>query len=227
MLKCKQVAVIAAHPDDEILGCGGTIIRHVQEGAQVHVLLLAEGATSRGKESYEAELESLHRAAQAAGKIMGVASVTLHDFPDNKMDIVPLLEIVKCVELFLSEREYDVVYTHHVGDVNIDHQLTHQAVVTALRPIPGQHNCTLLTFETPSSTEWQPNGSGQTFVPNWFVNIEDSLPQKIEALAAYKMEMREWPHPRSLEGVEVLAKWRGASVGYSAAEAFMLARALR
>jgi LmbE family N-acetylglucosaminyl deacetylase len=225
-----QIMIIAAHPDDEVLGCGGTIAKHVQNGDEVHVLILAEGVTSRDKVrervSWAGELSQLAQEAQEAGRILGVQSVELHNFPDNRMDSVDLLDVVKVVETAIDKHKPDIVYTHHAGDVNIDHRIVHQAAVTACRPLPGQCVKTLLFFEVPSSTEWQTPGSAPAFSPNYFMDINDCLDKKLRALKAYTSEMRPWPHPRSLTAVEHLARWRGAMVGVEAAEGFVLGRKL-
>ena len=143
------------------------------------------------------------------------------------MDSIDLLDVVKEVEKKNEELKPDVVVTHHGGDLNIDHRIIHQAVITACRPQPGQTVKRILSFEVPSSTEWQSPSSGNPFVPNWFEDISDTLELKIKALEAYESEMRKWPHARSIKALEHLARWRGASVGAEAAEAFMLVREIR
>jgi len=224
----RSVLVVAAHPDDELLGCAGTIARHVDAGDTVNIAILAEGATSRDAsrqaEARKDELEGLAHAAQAAGRILGVASVECLALPDNRMDSIDLLDVVKEVERIMARHRPAIVYTHHVGDVNVDHQVVHRAVYTAARPTPGSTVERLLAFETVSSTEWMPAGSGAAFVPNWFVDISATLERKLEALAVYRSEMRDWPHPRSLRAVEHLARWRGATIGTDAAEAYVLMR---
>lgn len=230
----QTVLVIAAHPDDEVLGCGGTIARHVAEGDEVHILIMAEGLTSRDQtrdvEAKQEELSALAQTAKNAGGLLGASSVDLLAFPDNRMDSLPLLDIIKEVEVKLGQIKPTVVYTHYQGDLNIDHQITHQAVVTACRPQPGQTVHTLLFFEIPSSTDWQIVGCGNTFAPNWIVDISgfdgpfSFLDKKLKALDFYESEMRPFPHARSLEAVENLARRRGASVGIECAEAFVLGR---
>jgi LmbE family N-acetylglucosaminyl deacetylase len=228
-VKRNRVAVIAAHPDDEVLGCGGTIARHSKVGDEVAVLILAEGVTSRkspGKQGHNQKLElaQLGKAARAASKILGVYSLELHSFPDNRMDSVDLLDIIKRIEEFMTKHRPSIVYSHHAGDVNIDHRRIHEAVVAACRPIPGHFVKQLLFFETPSSTEWQLPGSMPAFLPNWFVDISGTWETKKSALQAYAQEMRPWPHPRSIEAIEALGKWRGSSARLPLAESFMLGR---
>ena len=220
--------VVAAHPDDEVLGCGASIHKWATAGDDVHVLILAEGITSRDikleSNATSAELDELAEAARAASRILTVSSLSLHDFPDNSMDTVRFLDIVKIVETFVSKLTPNVVVTHHVGDLNIDHRITHNAVLTACRPEPGCSVRRILCFETPSATEWQSPVFNQPFTPNWFEDVSQTFDVKLKALEAYVSEMRIWPHSRSIESVQHLARWRGASVGVEAAEAFMLIR---
>ena len=226
-----SVLVVAAHPDDEVLGCGGTIVRHAEAGDQVQVLIVAEGATSRLQQRDRGqasnELSALAQAARNAGAILGAAGVELLDCPDNRLDSLDRLDLIKRIEARMERHQPQVVYVHHAGDVNVDHRRLHEAVVTACRPTPGQPVRQLLSFEVASSTEWQPPGSALAFQPNWFVDITSQWPRKREALAAYASEMRAWPHARSIEALEHLARWRGAQVGVEAAEAFCLLRQLR
>lgn len=225
-----SVLVVAAHPDDEVLGCGGTIARHADAGDQVQVLIVAEGATSRQehRDRLQAgdELSALAQAAKTAGSILGAAGVELLDFPDNRLDSLDRLDLIKRLEECIDSHQPQVVYVHHAGDVNVDHRRLHEAVVTACRPMPGHPVRRLLSFEVASSSEWQPPGSAPAFQPNWFVDISGQWRRKQEALAAYSSEMRPWPHARSLEALEHLARWRGAQVGVEAAEAFCLLRQL-
>ncbi|HHT9112413.1 MAG: PIG-L family deacetylase [Planctomycetes bacterium] len=224
----KKILVIAAHPDDEVLGCGATIAKHATMGDEVHVVILAEGVTSRDErrdpKGRKSDLSELSKAAHSANKILGVKSLTLHDFPDNRMDSLDRLEVIKVVERFIDKYRPETVYTHHAGDVNIDHKVIHEAVVTACRPTPSQPVKTLLLFEVLSSTEWQIPGSASWFMPNWFIDVSTTIDAKLQALKAYRSEMRPWPHARSIEAVTHLAKSRGASIGTEAAEAFALGR---
>jgi len=224
----QSILILAAHPDDEVLGCGGTIAKLADQGAIVHTAFLADGVFSRAGVAVvqQEELHARRVAAQKACNILGVRSVSFGEFPDNRMDTVALLDITKALEELIAEHKPEVVFTHHAGDVNIDHRRMHEAVVTASRPQRGHPVKTLLSFEVPSSTEWQLPGSAPEFAPNWFVDISDTLERKLAALDAYASELRDWPHPRSRQGVEHLARWRGATVGVDAAEAFMLGRQL-
>jgi N-acetylglucosamine malate deacetylase 1 len=225
----KISAVIAAHPDDEILGCGGTIAKHIENGDHVHVLIVSEGLTSRDVErnvsARQNELSELAQTALLANKCVGSTSVTFLSMPDNRMDSVDLLDIVKEIELFKQKRTPEIIYTHNASDVNVDHQIVHKSVITACRPLPGESVKTILCFETASSTEWRPPMSRIAFMPNWFNSLSDKqMVRKIKALEAYKCEMRDFPHARSIKAIEALALWRGATVGNDYAEAFVLAR---
>jgi len=222
------VLVVAAHPDDEVLGCGGTIAKMSDGGAAVCVAFLADGVISRKGDAaaQQIELSARQDAARKACGILGVKSVSFGEMPDNQLDTVPLLEIAKTVENLIEEHQPELVLTHHAGDVNVDHRRLHESVVTACRPQQGHPVKTILSFEIPSSTEWQLPGGGDAFMPNWFVDISETFDRKLAALEVYSTELRAWPHPRSRKGVECLAHWRGATVGVNAAEAFILGRQL-
>lgn len=221
----RSILVVAAHPDDEVLGCGGTLAKLAAQGASIHVAFLADGVTSRvGEPAHGAGVAARREAARKVCAILGVQGVSFGDLPDNRLDTVALLEVTQAVEALVRAHGPDTVFTHHAGDVNIDHQVIHRAVLTACRPQRDHPVRTLLAFEVPSSTEWQLPGTAPVFVPNWFSDISATLDRKLEALDAYAVELRDWPHPRSREGVAHLARWRGATVGVEAAEAFMLGR---
>jgi LmbE family N-acetylglucosaminyl deacetylase len=221
---------VAAHPDDEVLGCGGTIARHARNGEMVHVLILGEGVTSRSgtrdRQGSAEGIANVGQSARAAHAILGSTDVQLLDFPDNRMDGVDVLDVVKAIETFLERVQPGVVYTHFSNDLNVDHRVVSEAVHIACRPLPGTAVEWLLCFEVASSTEWQIANQSTGFVPNYFVDVTATLDLKTQALSAYGSEMRPWPHPRSLEAVEHLARWRGATVGRQAAEAFMLSRGI-
>lgn len=218
----KKILVVAAHADDEALGCGGTIARHVAEGDHVCVVFMADGVASRAQVD-QAELQRRNQARDAALDIQGVTHWHALDFPDNRMDSVPLLDVVQALEPIIEQVQPVRVYTHHNGDLNVDHRITHQAVMTACRPVPGSSVREILAFEVMSSTEWA-TPVVAPFVPNVFVDISDYLPKKLEALTAYDMEMRPAPHSRSVAHIEALALHRGNCVGLDAAEAFEMVR---
>ena len=227
----KTILVVAAHPDDEVLGCGGSIAKWTASGNIVHVLIMAEGATSRSsirdRGVKSKELSLLEKSANNAGKILGAASVKLLDFPDNRMDSLDRLDIIKAIEEEIKRLKPHTVVTHHCGDVNIDHRITHEAVVTACRPQPGHSVRLLLAFEVMSSTEWQPPGSNFVFQPNWFEDVVKTFDLKIKALDCYQSEMRESPHSRSLNNIKNLAQCRGSMIGCEFAEGFMLLRIIQ
>lgn len=223
-----SVLVVAAHPDDEVLGCGGTIARMAYDGRSVHVLLLADGENSRasadGSGVAVGAVTARNAAAEKACQILGCASVECLNMPDNRMDTLALIDIVKEIEARITHYAPRTVMTHHGNDVNVDHRVVHEAVIVACRPIPGHPVEELLFFEVMSSSEWRPPGSGYGFEPNYFVDISATLALKNLALDAYSSEMREYPHPRSKLAIKSLARWRGATVGATAAEAFLMGR---
>jgi LmbE family N-acetylglucosaminyl deacetylase len=224
------VLVVAAHPDDEILGCGATAARLVQEGCDVYFAILGEGITSRHgtRESADAgQLSLLQEHARAAGRKIGVKEVFLHRLPDNRLDTVPLLEVVKRVEDLMDRLKPEIIYTHHGGDLNVDHGIVHRAVLTATRPVAGQVVREIYAFEVPSSTEWAFQRLEPAFRPNVFVDVASTLEAKIAAMACYQTEARPFPHPRSSEALRAIATRWGSVAGYGAAEAFELVRWLR
>ena len=224
MSNTAAITVIAAHPDDEVLGFGGTIRRHADAGDNVHVLILATGAAARTADgdTGESGIEALRAQARAAADVLGVSEIAFADFPDNRMDMVPLLDVAKRIEDFLAHCAATTVYTHHNGDLNVDHRVTAQAVLTACRPLPGARVQRICAGEVLSSSEYA--APGDRFRPNHYVGIEQTLARKCEALACYTGELRPWPHPRSVEAVEALARLRGSECGLHAAEAFNIYR---
>lgn len=221
----KTVLVVAAHPDDEVLGCGGAIARHVAEGDSVHLVFMTDGVDARANMS-NLDLELRRTAAQRAQKILGVTEAYYLGFPDNRMDSVPLLDIVQALETVIERVSPDIIYTHHDEDLNIDHCRTQKAVMTVCRPQPGFSVKEIYGFEVLSSTEWAAQLTNP-FAPSMYVDISLQLPVKIRALEAYQDEIREKPHSRSIEHVNVLARHRGYSVGVEAAEAFSVYRMIR
>jgi LmbE family N-acetylglucosaminyl deacetylase len=225
-----RVLVVAAHPDDEVLGCGATAARLVAEGHDVHFAILGEGMTSRHANRSDAEAEKLKALrchARAAAEKVGVKNVLLHGLPDNRLDTVPLLDVVKIIEDLIERLRPEVIYTHHGGDLNIDHGIIHRAVLTATRPMEGTPVREVYAFEVPSSTEWAFQRLEKAFRPNVFVDVTRTLEAKIAAMQCYDTESRRFPHPRSPEALRAIAMRWGSVAGCGAAEAFELVRSVR
>lgn len=221
----KVVLVVAAHSDDEALGCGGTIARHVAEGDTVYAVFLADGVSSRdGSGAFE--LNKRMEAAECARQILGIAKNYYLGLPDNRLDALPLIEVIQPLERVISEIKPQIIYTHHYGDLNVDHRIAHQAVMTACRPLPNSSIEEIYAFQVVSSTEWATPGACP-FIGNYAVDIENYLSIKESALSAYGLEMRAFPHSRSIEHIKALAKHNGAVYGLPAAEVFILIRVVR
>lgn len=224
--------VVVAHPDDELLGLGASMNRLVKDyNCQIRAVILGEGITSRSDERdterWKKELEIHRQNIESAKTAIGYASVGIYDFPDNRFDTVALLDIIKVVEKEKESFDPEVIFTHHGGDVNIDHQRTFEAVITATRPMAHERVKTIITFETPSGTEWRASSDPRHFVPNFYISVaEQNLKAKIAGMEAYKFEKRDFPHPRSGEALKILAQRRGIEVGALYAEAFQIIRLL-
>lgn len=220
VLKNKKILIVAAHPDDEILGCGGTIIKY-KKFSEIEVMFMTDGVSSRKKNKSKA----LKRKEESLKlfKFLELKKPTFLNFPDNKMDSIPMLKIVKQIEKKIKKFKPNVIITHFSNCLNIDHKKTFEAVMTASRPLKNTNIKTILSFEILSSTEWSQNYE-DNFNPNFFVDISDLITKKINALKFYKSELKKFPHSRSLKGVKSLAKFRGISCGCKNAEAFYLAR---
>ena len=224
-MKKDRILVFAAHPDDEVLGCGGTISNHSFKSEKVQVVFFTDGESARGLKKNKHKIDKRKISAKKAAKILKTCSPIFGDFPDNQLDSVVFLKIVKFVERNIKKFKPSLIYTHYPEDLNIDHRLVSLAVATACRPQKKMKVKKILFFEVPSSTEWKiTTNKKKVFNPNWFEDISKTLKIKIKALQAYDQEMKKWPHPRSLKGVKSLSEWRGATVGYNAAEAFVLGR---
>ena len=217
----KTILVVAAHGDDEVLGCGGTIAKHTSIGDNVHLIIMADGVTSRGSNAGQGKRDD---ATQKSADVLGIKKVHRLGLPDNKMDSLALLDIVQPLETIISDVKPEMIYTHHSGDLNIDHVLTNKAVMTACRPQPGHPVKTIYSFEVLSSTEWAEKSVSNSFNPNVYIDISQHIKTKLKALKCYDMEMRDAPHARSYKAAEVKAQSRGYEVGLEYAEAFTLIR---
>ncbi len=221
----KNVLVVAAHSDDEALGCAGTMAKHVAAGDKVHVIFMTNGVDSRNTAS-NSDIENRQAAARKSADILGVTSMEHFDFPDNKMDTVPLLDIVKSIENVINKLQPEIIYTHHIGDLNIDHQITHKVVMTACRPQPSFCVKEIYAFEVLSSTEWQTPGY-LPFTPNVYIDVSNQIEIKRKSLEAYSDEMHNPPHSRSFDNMLNLSSFRGNSIGVNYAEAFILLRYIK
>lgn len=220
-----SILVVVAHADDETLGCAGTIAKHIAEGDKVSIVFMTDGVSSRDHCGQQQEFER-NSAMDNAMKTLGVKHYQCFDFPDNQMDSVPLLSIIKTIESLINKLKANIIYTHFAHDLNIDHKITHQAVMTACRPIKGSSVQEIYSFEVLSSTEWQ-SISQPSFRGQYIVDITQYWPKKEQALLCYQEELRDFPHSRSLPCIEALATLRGASHGFSKAEAFQVERILK
>jgi len=218
----KKILVIAAHPDDETLGCGGAISRHADTGDQVFALSLTDGVGARAFPPQAAQQRQ--EAANQAAECLNFRWIARGHFPDNAMDSAPLLEVVQFIEAVKDDLAPDLIYTHHGADLNVDHRIAFRAVMTAFRPQPDEQIPEIRTFEVPSSTEWSHRSMGTPFAPNLFVGTSDQWEAKIAALKAYGTEMRAFPHARSYEAVDALSTYRGVQAGLPRAEAFQIVR---
>ena len=224
--------IVVAHPDDELLGLGATMNMLIAEhNVKTHVVILGEGITSRSDQrnvdEWKKELETHKKNIHSAKDAIGYHSVSIHDFPDNRFDSVALLDIVKVVEKEKTAFGPDVIFTHHGGDLNVDHQRTFEAVITATRPMEHEKVSTVITFETPSGTEWQASSDPRRFIPNLFFSVsEQNIGSKIKAMESYEFEKRKYPHPRSPEALRIQAQRWGIAVGRPYAEAFALIRSI-
>ena len=220
-----KVAIIMAHPDDEVLGCGGSMSRLASEGASIHILIMASGLTARGPADATA-LSALKDQALRASVVLGADDVEFAGFPDNSMDTHALLSVVKVVENFLEKIDPDLIFTHHNGDINIDHDITQRAVMTATRALPSTKPVTILACEILSSTEFGP--ANKRLQPHYYMRLnEKDVNAAIEALLCYNGEIRSWPHPRSVEAFKHQFLLRGAECGSEAAEAFEVLRVVQ
>ena len=224
----KKILIVAAHPDDEVLGCFGTVARLIKEGYEAYTLILGEGKTSRDEkrvvEDKKDEIEVLNTEIIKANEIIGVKKIFIESFPDNRFDSVDLLDIIKVISKVKEEIEPDIIFTHYEHDLNIDHQITYKAVITATRPMEKESVKEIYSFEILSSTEWN---YPLSFSPDIYYDISDTIDLKTEAMKEYQSELCEYPHPRSLDGIELNAKYHGMRVGKKYIEAFKSIRVVK
>jgi LmbE family N-acetylglucosaminyl deacetylase len=231
-LRNKKIMIVVAHPDDELLGLGATLNKLIEEyDVKTHVVILGEGITSRSEERdvkiWEKQLAIHRNNIKNAQKYIGYHSTSIYDFPDNRFDSIALLDIIKVIEKEKVSFQPEVIFTHHGGDVNIDHQRTFESVITACRPMQDENVKTIITFETPSGTEWRSPSDPRHFLPNLFFSVsQENVDAKIKGMESYEFERRAYPHPRSPEALKIQAQRWGVMVGVSFAEAFCLVRSI-
>lgn len=231
-LRNKRIMIVVAHPDDELLGLGATFHKLIKEyNVTTHVVILGEGITSRSDirdvKIWERELAIHRENINKAQLAIGYHSTSIYDFPDNRFDSVSLLDIVKVVEKEKEQFSPQVIFTHHGGDVNIDHQRTFESIITACRPMQDEKVKMIITFETPSGTEWRSPTDPRHFLPNLFFSVSESdVDAKIKGMESYEFERRKYPHPRSPEALKIQAQRWGVVVGSNFAEAFCLVRSI-
>ena len=224
----KNILIVAAHPDDEILGCGGTIAKLIKNNCKVDVLFLSEGVSARSKlgevRKWDNEITARESMAQSAAKYLGFSIIEFMRYPNLRMDTLSILDISKSIQEIIDKKKPNIVFTHHYGDLNTDHQICFNAVVTACRPSGINFIESIFSFEVSSSTEWSSSINLPSFQPNYYVDITNEIDSKFEALNFYNFEMRDFPHPRSKENIKALTQIRGSEIGFKFAEAFMLIR---
>ena len=231
-LKNKKIMLVVAHPDDEILGLGASMHKLIHEYQnEIHVIILGEGITSRSDErnpdKWKSELELHKKNILEAQSFIGYESLSIYDFPDNRFDSISLLDIIKVIEKEKNIFKPDIIFTHHGGDLNIDHQKTFEAVMTSCRPVENENVKTIISFETPSGTEWRASSNPHHFIPNLFIEVSEAdILAKIKAMESYEFEKRNYPHPRSPKALKILAQRWGVSIGCNYSEAFCIVRSL-
>lgn len=221
-----NVLVIAAHPDDEVCGMGGTIAKLASKGDKVYVLFVTDGCTSQYRHCSNLDeiLKRKYEEAKRATDVLGVKKIFFGDLPDMRLDNIDHIEVNNVIENVVKEIEPEAVYTHFYGDVNLDHQCVYKSTLVAVRPLPGQSVKEVYCYSVPSSTEWTAGTSSTTFMPNVYVDISNYAEKKYAAFAEYKTEVREFPHPRSVEHMKALDTAVGLQVGLGRSESFMLLR---
>jgi len=224
----KKILIIAAHPDDEVLGCFGTVAKLIKQGYEAYTLILGEGKTSRDQtrivENKKDEIKTLNQEIITANETIGIKKTFIENFPDNRFDSVDLLDIIKVISKVKNEIQPDIIFTHYQNDLNIDHQITYQAVITATRPMEDECVKEIYSFEILSSTEWNYPIS---FSPDIYYDISDTIDLKIKAMKEYKSELCKYPHPRSIKGIKLNAKYQGMRVGRKYIEAFKSIRVIK
>ena len=222
-MKSKNILIVVAHSDDETIGCGGTICKHIEDGHKVFAMSFTDGVSSRSFKSKNIK-KYRHLSAKKASNFLGFKWIKNLNFPDNQLDKVPLLKIIKEIEKIKKKIKPSIVYTHNFSDLNIDHKIIAEATLTAFRPTPDSQLLELRTFEVPSATDYSQLKYRKNFIPNLFVDVSKFWRKKMNALKIYKSEIKKKPHSRSYDGITNLAKIRGNQSGLKLAEGFEIIR---
>lgn len=222
----KKLLVIAAHPDDEVLGAGGAVAKIAAQGVECHLLIVTDGSSAQYRDSDHLQeiIDTKKVETKNCADILGFKTIYYGEQPDMRLDKTPHIVINKVIEKVIDKIQPDTVFTHFWGDVNRDHQEVYKSTLVAVRPVMGQVVKELYCYRVPSSTEWSPNKADTMFMPNYFVDIEKFTEQKYKAFACYTTELRDYPHPRSVQYLREIDKAAGLRVGLSAAEEFVLLR---
>jgi LmbE family N-acetylglucosaminyl deacetylase len=226
----KKVLLICAHPDDDILGCGGLMAKYAEKGTDFRVVFIAEGSSCRypkgeiQTDEVQAVIQQRNEAGRTALNVLGVDDVVFHNLPCGRLDQVPIIEINKIIESEIRSFKPDTLFTHSENDANNDHGIVHKSTIMATRPNAINFVEKVYSYEILSSSEWKFTNN---FKPNYFEELtEEQVELKWQALKQYETEIKEFPFPRSSEGIYTLAKFRGMQAGIAYAEAFSLIRHL-
>ena len=228
-MKDERILVIAAHPDDEVLGMGGTLAKFSARGAHLALLIVTDGSTSQYRDSGHLDeiLKEKKKETEESAKILGFEAIFYGQLPDMKLDTVPHIEINRTIENAIRSFSPTMVFTHISGDVNKDHRCVYESTLVACRPTAEQCVKRIALYSAPSSTEWNVQTAQSAFLPNWYVDISGEYAEKkYAAMNCYQTELRPYPHPRSIEYLKISDAAEGNRVGLLSAESFILLRAL-
>ncbi len=216
-----SILILAPHPDDEVLGCGGIIRKYRDQGKQVYVLII-----TRGKPGIydEKKITNIRNEALAAHKVLGVSETVFLGFPAPELDLISVSELARAISKVIERFTIDTLFIPHHGDIHHDHKAVYNAGLVAGRPVNENTVKKIYVYETLSETEWAPPTGNDAFIPNFFIDIEKEFNHKIEAMKCYQSQLRAFPSSRSLKSLESLANLRGSTVGCHCAEAFMVVR---
>lgn len=225
----ERILVIAAHPDDEVLGMGGTIAKYSARGDEVAVLIVTDGSTTQYRDNPDIQniINAKKRETANCAEVLGVKHIFYGGLPDMKLDVTPHIEINRVIENTINNFQPTMVFTHFIGDVNKDHRRVYESTLVACRPVAEQCVKRLFLYSVPSSTEWNVQTSTNVFLPNWYEDISGAFAEKkYKAMECYKTELREYPHPRSIQYLRTADTAEGNRVGLLAAESFILLRSI-